>query len=94
MDGGGEGAAGAVVGNGDVEALGGETGETRKQEVLSGDWAAPGLARLGNGEAGGDLEPLTGVATSASPVTAAAAVSGDSLVANLGPHTLQVSRFL
>ena len=52
-------------GGDDVE-LGGETGDTDKQEVLSGDWTVPGLARLGFGVGGGDLEPLTGVAT-ASP---------------------------
>ena len=45
--GGGVGAAGAVVRGDDDEDLGGETGDTAKQEVLSGDWTVPGLARLG-----------------------------------------------
>ena len=84
---------------GDVDDLGGVTVDTRKHEVLSGDWAVPGLARLGLGEGGGDLEPRTGVATtSAAPgpavimASATAAWSGNSLVASLDPQTLKVSR--
>ena len=79
--------------------MGGVEGDTSKQEVLSGDWTVPGLARLGNGVVGGDLEPLTGVATASAAgpaVTAAAVVSsfGNSLAAKLGPQTLKVSRQL
>ena len=99
MVGGGRGAAGSVVGGEGVVGLGGETGDTAKQRGLSGDWAVPGLARLGLGDGGGDLEPLTGVATAAAPcpavmAAATAAWSGDSLAASLGPQTLKVSRCL
>ena len=92
------GAAGAVVlGGDDGEELGGEEGVTGEQEVLSGDWTVPGLARLGLGEGGGVLGPLTGVATTSAPasaVTASAAWSGNSLSLSLDPQILKVSRQL
>ena len=90
---------GTEVGGDDGEALGGEQGGTGKHEVLSGDWTVPGLARLGLGEAGGDLGPLTGVATAAAPGSAVTAVtstalSGDSLADIFGPQILKVSKCL
>ena len=94
---GGLGAAGTEARGIEVDDLGGVTGGINEHEVLSGDWAEAGLARLALGEGGGDLGPRTGVATAASScpaVTAAVAWSGNSLSAILGPHTLKVSRFL
>ena len=96
--GGGVGAAGAGVGGDEGDGLGGVEGDTGKQEVLSGDWTVPGLTRLGFGEGGGDLEPLTGVATTSAAVfgpavmAASAASFGNSLAARLDPQTLKVSR--
>ena len=53
VDGGGEGAAGAVEGGDGVVALGGEAGgDISEHEVGSEGWARPGLTRLALGEDG------------------------------------------